>query len=1398
MAEQVYDWKRFWCPRSSQINLGDHGYLTDPESEYGKYANPELVGLEAIADIPCLVLLGEPGIGKSQELVNLKDHTEKNLDSGNEILELNLRSCTSLKEDLLRDEQFIAWKDGTYRLYLFLDSLDEGLLQIQTLATQLVDTFKKSQYRDKLNCLYLRIACRTAVFPNILEEGLKELWQESNVGIYELAPLRRIDVQTSMTAHGLDANTFLDEVDRKGVVPFAIKPITLKFLLNTFLKNNGQFPADQKLVNLYLDGCRSLCEEQNQSRRGSKQIGKLDVTQRLMVAARIAAVTIFANRFAVWTKPDSGNVPREDVLLEELCLGDEIANERRFQVTKDAIEEVLDTGLFSSRGASRMGWGHQTYAEFLAAWYLKQRNLELSQILNLIIHPDQRIFPQLEETVTWLASMIPEVFQAIMKTNPDVLLQSDIATASDIDKASLIESLLQVYDEYKLSYGFFRFWDYQQLNYTGSWNQLRKYIIDPRKNTSSRLAAIDIAQICEINAVRESLVNVSLDSQDDYKVRVHAVISLSQLDDKDTKAHLKTLAVNNIEHDPDDDLKGYALQATYPVHISPEEVLKSLRSPNKKSFGGSYQDFLVDYFAYYLQPNDLFLALKWVEEQPDGRGLHYPFDNLSDSILRKAWEYIENSTVLPAFARVVLIRIEKHNAIIPSNYSEFKQQISENDIKRRQLIDAVISIMSNSEQNTWVSLCDSQHSQLTLQKIDFLWLFEKLEAASERHIQEIYANLIYQQFMQASWNDSDSASAIIEVSSYNSILREKFLSELAIELDSQRAREEKARYEESQRFLANLSHRNLEPLLEPPPKQRVITVLEKIEVKQPELWWQLSTEMTLEPRSSHYYSHCYFWEKPDLTESPGWIEAEVNTRKRIIETSKVYLDVGQPNIQKSLNTNNFKIDEFAVYQALYLLLKQEPNFLSTVSNQIWTKWTPTILKYTGLCFCDIQQDIYCKEILRRAYEINSDNFIDILINFIHQHNYQCLIVYDFDVYRSARDLLDLPLVIPIFEKLKDRDLTDGLLEVILKDLFIYEPEEAKCFATSFIKLSALDLEESKARAVVAACMMIMNHIDDSSWSILWTLIQENNQFGREIFESIAFLAARESLIEKQLKEEYLADLYIFLCQQYPEIEQPKSETQELRGIQVQVQEKPDFIRLWKNDIPHRLQERGSSEAFDAFQKIIRELPELAEEMQWRLLETEAAARRHTWNPLQPEDVLRLTLTQEPSTSDLLNPINEINQRTKQMAEQPNVTISGGTFNGPVNFASNQGSQPTTIIGTQNNYFNTDEALRQEIADLNQFISELDAKHPNIQTETEAEQILDDEILAVQTDNPTRWQSLRYQMSLLKRQLFNPERHLQAAKATLIEVTKTAYEKSLIVKAIITYIDKLSEEPNHGA
>jgi hypothetical protein len=99
--------------------------------------------------------------------------------------------------------------------------------------------------------------------------------------------------------------------------------------------------------------------------------------------------------------------------------------------------------------------------------------------------------------------------------------------------------------------------------------------------------------------------------------------------------------------------------------------------------------------------------------------------------------------------------------------------------------------------------------------------------------------------------------------------------------------------------------------------------------------------------------------------------------------------------------------------------------------------------------------------------------------------------------------------------------------------------------------------------------------------------------------------------------------------------------------------------------------------------------------------------------------------------------------------------------------------------------------------MQQLIVDLELQHPNPAGESVALSIVDNALTAIQIQQPDRWQKIRHQTTILKQQLLNPDRHLQASKATLVEVTKAAWEKSLIVKAFITYIDKFSETPDKG-
>ncbi|NJO79530.1 MAG: hypothetical protein HC827_14110 [Cyanobacteria bacterium RM1_2_2] len=140
MSKKDYKWKRFWCPRSSSINPPDGGgYLDDPDTEWGKACNPDLVSLEAIADVPCLVLLGEAGMGKTAAIEaahqQVYEQTKNLEDICSPLFKLgDYGSDTELCAAIFRSNAFQQWLSGTHKLYLFLDSLDEGLLSIKILV----------------------------------------------------------------------------------------------------------------------------------------------------------------------------------------------------------------------------------------------------------------------------------------------------------------------------------------------------------------------------------------------------------------------------------------------------------------------------------------------------------------------------------------------------------------------------------------------------------------------------------------------------------------------------------------------------------------------------------------------------------------------------------------------------------------------------------------------------------------------------------------------------------------------------------------------------------------------------------------------------------------------------------------------------------------------------------------------------------------------------------------------------------------------------------------------------------------------------------------------------------------------------------------------------------------
>jgi predicted NACHT family NTPase len=1204
MPVQSYNWKRFWCPRTGKINLSDNGFMFDPDSQYGYIYNPDIVPFKSIANIPCLVMLGEPGIGKTFAM-NAAYEVAKASDDDTSLI--NLRSFSSeerLVRNLFESATFIRWMEGDYRLNLFLDSLDECLLRIDTVASLLADELTKYPI-ERLN---LRIACRTADWPNVLERGLIDLWGNEAVQIFELSPLRQIDVRVASEANGLDPDAFIDEIVRKEVVPLAIKPVTLKFLLNLF-REHERLPKTQS--ELYLFGCYGLCEELNESRIASPRLRRdFTAEQRMAVAARIAAITIFANRDAIWTGPDFGDIPQEDVSMQDLCGKKECVDEDEFEVTRSAVKEALDTGLFSSRGPDRLGWAHKTYAEFLAVRYLVENKVTVNQMMSLMIHPgdlDGKLVPQLHETSAWLGGMNSEIFRQVMVNNPEVLLRSDVATAQPNDRAALVESLLKLFEEEQLlDLNLDLYQRYRKLSHPTLPKQLRPYICDGTKCVVVRRVAIDIAEACELRVLQDDLANLALDPMENLLVRVQAACAVYRIGDAETKKKLRPLAVGEAGEDPDDELKGFGLRAVWPESMTADELFSTLTPPKRSSFLGSYQLFISREIAPYLKPSDLTTALNWVKGQRRRHHLTYPQDTLIDSIMLLAWDNLQEPGIAEAFAEVVLSNFRQHIPIIEGEELRkiFCDSLSIDDERHHTVLKSMVHLLEDPQEG---SVTIHYGSPSILFSKDVTWMIGQLLASQAQATQSVWAELICIIFDR---NDQSQLSAIYAASQENEALARAFEWLFRpVELGSPQAENMKAQYLDRQKWDREERKKTL---LEPPPAERIAILLDKFDFGDLNAWWNLNLEMTLEPDSTHYGNDL----ESDLTVMPGWKAGDEKTKYRIIEAAKRYILNQDPETQKWLGTNTFYRPAFAGYRALRLLLQKDPDFLTGLSNDIWEIWAPMIFAYPISSGFGGEEPHY--DLVQMAYRHAPEQIISTLMALIDQENEEGKYIF---ITRKLKYCWDDRLVAAFLDKITDIKLKPDCMGSLLCDLLEHRSRDARTFAESLlVNLSFCEDDNERMRAIIAAGMLML-YTEDAGWSVVWPCIQDNPDFANGVIVLVADrFDERAAGIGRALSEDQLADFYIWMVRHYPYTDDPQHEEVHWVGPRENVAE-------FRDSLLGHLKRRGTYQACEAMRRIVEQLPQV-NWLKWSLLEAQSLTRYRTWVPLKPHDILRMTKSRD--------------------------------------------------------------------------------------------------------------------------------------------------------------------------
>lgn len=331
------------------------------------------------------------------------------------------------------------------------------------------------------------------------------------------------------------------------------------------------------------------------------------------------------------------------------------AGDAHFEVGLAELAEVIGTAFFVDLGGGRFGFWHRVLGEFLAARYLLHHDMELERIMSLLAsadHPAGRLIPELREVTAWVAAGDQQVLSKVIAREPDVLLRTDALALSDPVRADVVAALLTEAAARRVDR-----WDqrmraaYRTLRHPGLGDQLRAALA-PDRSFEVRQAALTLAQACEVAELQPDLLALALDDGEPSYLRDDAVWALKDYADRPTREALMPLATRPIDGDTDDEIKGQALQATFPSVLDAAGVLAALTPPRNPHLIGVYRHFATT-FAAALKPPALPAALAWAAQLPVGEDADRLLTTVADGVLAAAWPHLADPSVLDGVVELV-------------------------------------------------------------------------------------------------------------------------------------------------------------------------------------------------------------------------------------------------------------------------------------------------------------------------------------------------------------------------------------------------------------------------------------------------------------------------------------------------------------------------------------------------------------------------------------------------------------------------------------------------------------------------------------------------------------------------------------------------------------------------
>ncbi len=968
----------------------------------------------------------------------------------------------------------------------------------------------------------------------------------------------------------------------------AALPTTLFFLLDEF-REVGGFSGTHR--QLYERGCERMSREIDARRadalRQLRKTERVSSPQEIHEAARrLAALLLVCGKSAIHTGQLEDADAASDLHIRQAADS---------TLTEDVMRDAIASALFTSRGPSRFGFSHQTFAECLASQFLSR--LPLAQIRSALCARDgqqEHVIPQLGETAAWVAGAREDFFDHLCQIEPEVLLRSDVSKVQNPRKAALVTAVLEkakraeLFDDRNIS----RFFD--ALKHPGLAAQLQPFITDKSLHTVVRRMAMSIAGDCKEVALTDVLFAVIRDTVDDQHIRERAAMALEELIPESRLNELIPLALGQVGDDPDDSIRAHAIRKLVPVVWSVSQALPAVRAPQNMDFMGSYFSLLRYHLSRHLAETDLLLVLARMIRWTQCFDTLSWFGELAETAFAMALKNLAKPEVRKIAVRVWLVKQKRHHPLPHSKESPVIKLFESDVDLRHRFVAAIVNDPATPVDSSYA--VNSHHANIFL-RCDFEWALNQI-AQSPLDRRAAWSSLI----AHASHPDTAVQCWDLFLQRIDELpaLKVKFEWLRAWDLDEPMARNAKAQWLKRER----LRKRFAQPKKEFDIETETRAALADIAVGKTLRWIQLCHWLALEKNETRV-SHL----NHDLTEYPGWKAADEARRNEIRAAARAFLlnhsdgftEIGE-------RTNFFEPGCIAIW-----LLKDEVRQDSALKTAVATKWIEALL---GQLHDGSDNHQECVVL---AYQLNTDATLQSFIREVREDDQKHGQIHCLWTFNAAWDSRLTAVALGLIQ---EGTLKFGSIESLLAFLGPIAPLEAAACALELLAPSAVadSTLHDRTVSVLTSCIGAM---PAAAWEFAWPIVETDESVAVEVLLRVADRSGHDRKgFLPTLTERQLGVLYLKLHTLFSPENDPRRSTG-FSGVTPRQE-----VARFRNKVIGALESRGTEAACEELLHLANSLPKEGVWLRWRLYNARTGKRRFGWRPPSPETFLLLAMRTE--------------------------------------------------------------------------------------------------------------------------------------------------------------------------